>query len=126
MYQINSKYIKVISFALQFDENGVLENTLCAIDALSYRSGSPSKQYLDSHFLRDLNKAFVGFSAKVKKSSAMTRHQSQEPKHSYSGTEFSCNGPVDLLRVDSEEYITASEGEDGNSDVVNCASGSHL
>lgn len=126
MYQINSKYIKVISFALQFDENGVLENTLCAIDALSYRSGSPSKQYQDSHFLRDLNKAFVGFSAKVKKSSATTRHQSEEPKHSYSGTECGCNGPFDLLRADSEEYITASEGEDGNSDVVYCASGSHL
>lgn len=93
----------------QFDENGVLENTLCAIDALSYRRFSPSKQYQDSHFLRDLNKAFVGFSAKVKKSSATTRHQSEEPTHSYSGTEFGCNRPVDLLRVDSEEYITASE-----------------
>lgn len=56
----------------------------------------------------------------------MTRHKSEELTHSYSGTEFGCNRPVDLLRVDSEEYITASEGEDENSDVVNCASGSHL
>ena len=109
------------NIALQFDENGVLENTLCAIDAISYGRGSPSKQYQDIHYLRDLNKAFVGFSAKVKKSS---RRQSGELSHSIQTDK--CDKAFDLLSDDSEEFQTASEGEDGNSDVVNCTAGSHL
>ncbi|XP_062592364.1 uncharacterized protein LOC134253794 [Saccostrea cucullata] len=88
-----------------------LQNTLCVIDAVSYRHCSPSKQYQDHFYLRDLNKAFVGFSAKCRKSSMDTRNQSQET------TEYICNKPCDLLMAISEEYQTASE--DGNSEPEN-------
>ncbi|KAL5004025.1 hypothetical protein ScPMuIL_017481 [Solemya velum] len=72
------------------DENGILMNSICAIDAVSYR-GSPRKQYDDLAVLRDLNKAYAGF----------------------------CYNPESVM-VDSdwssistdEEYLTASEDEE--------------
>ncbi|XP_061171458.1 uncharacterized protein LOC133180985 [Saccostrea echinata] len=95
----------------KIDENRVLQNTLCAIDAVSFRNCSPSKQYQDHYYLRDLNKAFVGFSAKCGKSCIDTKNQSEETTVSI------CNKPCDLLIANSEEYQTASE--DGNSDTEN-------
>lgn len=46
------------------DEEGNFMTTLCAIDALQYRN-KKNQQYLEEYYIRDLNKAFVGYSARV-------------------------------------------------------------
>lgn len=112
--------IMLIWYHLQVDENGIVQNTLCAIDAVSYRSHSPSKQYQDCHYIRDLNKAFVGFSAKIKKSCETPKNQS-EGLFPFVYTESDCNKTYDWLRANSEEYQTASE--DGFSNAENYRSG---
>lgn len=43
------------------DCHGNLLNTLCAIDATSFRLGSQNRQYLDGFVMREVNKAYIGF-----------------------------------------------------------------
>ncbi|KAK7480564.1 hypothetical protein BaRGS_00028140, partial [Batillaria attramentaria] len=45
----------------QRDPSGNLLNTLCAIDATSFRWGGHRRQYMDSFVMREVNKAYVGF-----------------------------------------------------------------
>ncbi|KAK7090158.1 uncharacterized protein [Littorina saxatilis] len=44
------------------DTSGNLLNTLCAIDAMSFRCGGRQLQYFEGSLLREINKALVGFS----------------------------------------------------------------
>ena len=41
--------------------NGVIQTTIVAIDALDLRWTGAKNQYSEEYFLRELNKAYVGF-----------------------------------------------------------------
>jgi len=44
-------------------EDNILQSHIVAMDAVDYRYQHPHKQYSEAHILRDLNKAYAGFSA---------------------------------------------------------------
>ncbi|VDI64122.1 Hypothetical predicted protein, partial [Mytilus galloprovincialis] len=98
----------------QVDEHGNLMTTLCAIDAVRYRKSNANCQYSEQYYLRDLNKAFVGFSAKVDRGTTvypceqlakrmLSHDRSESRKESAS----------------EEEYMTAAEEELEQQDETN-------
>ncbi|KAK3092578.1 hypothetical protein FSP39_004576 [Pinctada imbricata] len=104
---------------LTYDNNGNLTTTLCAIDAVSYKFNG-AKQYRDEFCIRDINKAFVGFSFNP------TTHGNYDLIGHRKIGDFNQSGHV-LHSVDQsyygrmishseEEYFTASENEEERED----------
>lgn len=102
------------------DEHGNLMTTLCAIDAVRYRKNNANCQYSEQYYLRDLNKAFVGFSAKVDRGTTvypceqlakrmLSHDRSESRKESAS----------------EEEYMTAAEEELEQQDETNTGNGNN-
>lgn len=99
------QYVGDYTESTMADEDGNFMTTMCAIDAIPFRT-DPKLQYLEHYYLRDLNKAFVGFSAKVDRGTTvypydqlakrlLSHDQSESRKESAS----------------EEEYMTAAEEE---------------
>ena len=79
--------------------------TLCAIDAIQYRN-NPKLQYLEQYYLRDLNKAFVGFSAKMDRGTTVYPYD-QLVKRTVSHD----NSESRKESASEDEYLTAAEEE---------------
>ena len=79
--------------------------TLCAIDAIQYRN-DPKRQYLEQYYLRDLNKAFVGFSAKVDRGTTVYPYDQLARRNvSHDRSESRKES------ASEDEYMTAAEEE---------------
>nr|KAG5694764.1 hypothetical protein BaRGS_002717 [Batillaria attramentaria] len=85
----------------QRDPSGNLLNTLCAIDATSFRWGGHRRQYMDSFVMREVNKAYA------------SRDDGNNHSHGGNGERLSLpmiiprpqNGSCDLLEVDYTEWL---------------------
>ncbi|XP_069104983.1 uro-adherence factor A-like [Argopecten irradians] len=99
------------------DEKGDLMTTLCAIDAVSYRNQQHS-QYSDYMFIRDINKAYVGFSARCLRGVTPPRETGMAPSQEPGGqTNLDSPSEDKVSTPTDEEYLTATDDEveeDGN------------
>ncbi|XP_076454325.1 uncharacterized protein LOC143289235 isoform X2 [Babylonia areolata] len=80
------------------DSSGNLMNTLCAIDATSFRWGGWHRQYQDVLLLREINKALTGFSY-------VDHH------HQHRTMRFGSMGRGESSELE-DEFVTASESLD--------------
>lgn len=101
------------------DEHGNLMTTLCAIDAVRYRNNAKC-QYSEQYYLRDLNKAFVGFSAKVDRGTTVySCEQLAKRMLSHDRSESRKES------ASEEEYMTAAEEELEQQDETNTGNGNN-
>ncbi|OWF51527.1 uncharacterized protein LOC110449053 [Mizuhopecten yessoensis] len=109
-------YVGPHSDPVRRDENGDLMSTLCAIDAVSYRNNQ-REQYSDYMCVRDLNKAYVGFSARCLRGLTPPRETGGQAELD-SPSDDKASTPTD------EEYLTATdeEGEDHGDPYLNTVS----
>ncbi|XP_060065786.1 uncharacterized protein LOC132546105 [Ylistrum balloti] len=96
-------YVGPHSDPVTVNENGDLMSTLCAIDAVSYRNNL-QEQYSDYMCVRDLNKAYVGFSARCLRGVTPPRQNGGQTDLD-SPSEDKVSTPTD------EEYLTATDDE---------------
>ncbi|XP_033761051.1 LOW QUALITY PROTEIN: uncharacterized protein LOC117342872 [Pecten maximus] len=93
------------------DENGILMTTLCAIDAVSYRNDQ-QVQYSDYMFVRDLNKAYVGFSARSLRGLTPPRETGVTlPPETGGQAELDSPSEDKVSTPTDEEYLTATDDE---------------
>ena len=91
-------------YILQYDDMGNLTSTLCAIDAVSYRNYT-DRQYKDEFCVRDLNKAFTGFSFNVGSVSSCQISHSTLQEHSRNNSQSECSAVVNYPHADQSHAV---------------------